>query len=188
VSQHCYLVEVSTNGLLLLCDLIKSVCHDYLFVKYRPENEVAEGQFVPFSFVVYPQVLVIGTADSDRSVPFSHCITLLSCAIFVRGLGVRPDQQAFGGLPNAMLAFHTTATDTAPSAVVFPYANAAHTRSTLRDNRFHRRRWDTCPLWVSAAKIGVFVCDSNFTVTVTFLPSPYHLQKRKCGSSILIAN
>jgi len=36
-----------------------------------------------------------------------------------RGFGVLPDQQAFGGLPNAMLAFHTSVACTAPSAVVF---------------------------------------------------------------------
>ena len=41
------------------------------------------------------------------------------CAIFERGFGALPDQQAFGGLPNAMLAFHTSAACTAPSAVVF---------------------------------------------------------------------
>ncbi|MCR4861056.1 MAG: hypothetical protein K5884_00355 [Ruminococcus sp.] len=33
------------------------------------------------------------------------------------GFGVLPDQQAFGGLPNAMLAFHTFAACTAPSEV-----------------------------------------------------------------------
>ncbi|HRR78402.1 MAG TPA: hypothetical protein P5191_16610, partial [Ruminococcus sp.] len=47
-----------------------------------------------------------------------------------------------------------------------PYANAAHTRSTLRDNRFYRRRWDNYPISVSAAKMGVFVRDSNSAVTV----------------------
>ena len=48
-----------------------------------------------------------------------------------------------------------------------PYANAAHTRSTLRDNRFHRRRWDNYPIWTAAAKMGAFVRDSNSAVTVT---------------------
>ena len=38
-----------------------------------------------------------------------------------------------------------------------------HIRSTLRHNRFHRRRWDNYPISVSVAKTGVFVRD--FTVT-----------------------
>ena len=41
-----------------------------------------------------------------------------------------------------------------------------HTRSTLRDNRFHCRRWDNYPISVLAAKMGVFVRDSNSAVTV----------------------
>ncbi len=41
------------------------------------------------------------------------------------------------------------------------------TRSTLRDNRFHRRRWDNYPISLSAAKMGAFVRDSNSAVTVT---------------------
>ena len=42
-----------------------------------------------------------------------------------------------------------------------------NTRSTLRDNRFHRRRWDNYTISELAAKIGVFVRDSNSAVTVT---------------------
>ncbi len=38
-----------------------------------------------------------------------------------------------------------------------------HTRSTLRDNRFLRRRWDNYPICVLAAKTARFVRD--FTVT-----------------------
>ena len=74
-----------------------------------------------------------------------------------RGFGVLPDQQAFGGLPNAMLAFHTSVACTAPSAAVFSLCQFRHTRSTLRNNRFHRRRWDNYPISVSAAKTCVFV-------------------------------
>jgi len=88
------------------------------------------------------------------------------CAIFERGFGVRPDQQAFGGLPNAMLAFHTSVACTAPSAVVFSLCQFRRTRSTLRENRFHRRRWDNYPISVLAAKNGDFVRDSNSAVTV----------------------
>ena len=79
------------------------------------------------------------------------------CAIFERGFGGRPDQQAFGGLPNAMLAFHTSVACTAPSAVVFFLCQCRHTRSTLRDNRFCGHRWDNYPISVSEAKTGVFV-------------------------------
>ena len=86
--------------------------------------------------------------------------------IFERGFGGLPDQQAFGGLPNAMLAFHTSVACTAPSARISPYANAAYTRSKLRHNRFYRRRWDNYPISVLAAKMGVFVRDSNSAVTV----------------------
>ena len=39
-----------------------------------------------------------------------------------------------------------------------------HTRSTLRDNRFHRRRWDNSPICVAAAKTRVFV--RVYTVTL----------------------
>ena len=83
-----------------------------------------------------------------------------------RGFGVLPDLQAFGGLPNAMLAFHTSVAGTAPSAVVFSLCQCRHTRSTLRDNRFHCRRWDNYPISVSAANFGVFVRDSKSAVTV----------------------
>lgn len=121
---------------------------------------------MPLSLVVYPLILIIGTADSNRSVAFSHIITLLSLYDFERGLGVRPDQQAFSGLPNAMLAFHTSVARTAPSAVVFSLRQCRHTRSTLRDNRFCVRRWDNYPISVSSAKMGVFVRDSNSAVTV----------------------
>ena len=121
---------------------------------------------MPLSLVVYPLVLVVGTADSNRSVAFSHIITSFHCTIFERGFGVRPDQQAFGGLPNAMLAFHTSVANTSPSAVVFSLCQCGHTRSTLRHNRFHRRRWDNYPIFVSAAKMGGFVRDSNSAVTV----------------------
>ena len=85
VRQHCYLVEVTTDSFLLLCDLIQPVRYDDLLVQCRPENEVAEGQLVPLSFVVYPLILIIGTADCDRSVAFSHCITLLSLCDFCEG-------------------------------------------------------------------------------------------------------
>ena len=47
--------------------------------------------------------------------------------------------------------------------VTFRYCFIRHTRSTLRDNRFCRCRWDTCPLSVSAAKTARFV--RGFTVT-----------------------
>lgn len=84
-----------------------------------------------------------------------------------RGFGVLPDQQAFGGLPNAMLAFHTSVARTAPSAVVFSLCQCRHTRSTLRNNRFCGYGWDNYPIWTTAAKTGVFVRDSNSAVTVT---------------------
>ena len=87
------------------------------------------------------------------------------------GSGGLPDQQAFGGLPNAMLAFHTSVACTAQSAVVFSLCQCRHTRSTLRHNRFHRRRWDNYPISVLVAKTGVFVRDSNSAVTIN-LPSP----------------
>ena len=83
-----------------------------------------------------------------------------------RGFGVRPDQQAFGGLPNAMLAFHTSVAGTAPSAVVFSLCQFCHTRSTLRNNRFCGYGWDNYQISVSAAKMGGFVRDSNSAVTV----------------------
>ncbi len=83
-----------------------------------------------------------------------------------RGFGVLPDQQAFGGLPNAMLAFHTSVACTAPSAVVFSLYQFRHTRSTLRNNRFCGYGWDNYPIWTAAAKMGIFVRDSNATVTV----------------------
>ena len=41
--------------------------------------------FLGKCFAVYPLVLVISTADSDRSVAFSHCITLLSLCDFREG-------------------------------------------------------------------------------------------------------
>jgi len=92
------------------------------------------------------------------------------CAIFERG-GVFPDKQGFGGLPNAMLAFHTSVTVTAPSSVVFSLGQCAHTRSTLRHDRLCWYRWDNCPISVSAAKIGVFVraltvARERYTVTL----------------------
>ena len=86
------------------------------------------------------------------------------CAIFERGFGVLPDQQAFGGLPNAMLAFHTFVTDTALSAVLFSLCQFRHTRSTMRHNRFHCHRWDNYPIWTAAAKMGAFV--RLYTVTL----------------------
>ena len=56
-----------------------------------------------------------------------------------------------------------------PSAnnyVTIRYCFIRHIRSTLRDNRFHCRRWDNHPISVSAANLGVFVRDSNSAVTV----------------------
>ena len=82
MSQHCYLIEVTTDSFLLFCDLVQSVRYDNFLIECRPENEVAKGQLVPLSLVVYPLILVIGTADSDSSVPFSNCITLLSLCDF----------------------------------------------------------------------------------------------------------
>ena len=72
-------------------------------------------------------------------------------------------------MPAAMLAgfsepiFSGTATFLPLPIVSVQYR---HTCSTLRDNRFHRRRWDNSPISVSAAKMGVFVRDSNSAVTV----------------------
>ena len=83
--QHCYLIEIPPDSFLLLCDLVQSVRYDNLLVHCRPENEVAEGQLVLLSLVVYPLILIIGTADSDCSVSFSHCITLLSLCDFCEG-------------------------------------------------------------------------------------------------------
>ena len=82
MSQHCYLIEISTDSFLLLCNLIQSVSHYDFLIECRTENEVAKGKLVPLSLVVYPLILVIGTADSDSSVPFSNCITLLSLCDF----------------------------------------------------------------------------------------------------------
>ena len=169
VCKHCYLIEVASDSFLLLGDLVQSVRYDNLLVHCRPENEVTEGQLVPLSLVVYPLILVVGTADSDRSIAFSHCITLLSLCDFERGLGVCPDQQAFGGLPNAMLAvskrlFFIGYRHFSPLPIVS--VRYRHTRSTLRDNRFHCNRWDNYPIWTAAAKTAHFVRDSNSAVTV----------------------
>ena len=46
---------------------------------------------------------------------------------------------------------------------------AVHIRSTLRDNRSHRRSWDNYPNSVPWAKTVVFVRDGNSAVTVTLL-------------------
>ena len=54
----------------------------------------------------------------------------------------------------------------ANNSVTIRYCFIRHTRSTLRDNRFRRRRWDNYPISVLAAKTGVFVRDSNSAVTV----------------------
>ena len=87
-------------------------------------------------------------------------------------------------MPAAMLA-NPVGLIFRPQPLLLPSANNSvtirhcfirHTRSTLRGNRFHRRRWDNYPISVSAANLGVFVRDSNSAVTVTlvtvtFLPS-----------------
>ena len=73
-------------------------------------------------------------------------------------------------MPAAMLAnpkgasFPGTATVRPLPIVPVSYR---HTRSTLRHNRFCGCRWDNYPISVSAAKMGVFVRDSNSAVTVT---------------------
>ena len=74
-------------------------------------------------------------------------------------------------MPAAMLA-NPVGLIFRPQPLLLPSANNSvtirhcfirHTRSTLRDNRFHRHRWDNYPLPVSAANLSVFVRD--FTVT-----------------------
>ncbi len=54
----------------------------------------------------------------------------------------------------------------ANNSVTIHYCFIRHTRSTLHDNRFHRRRWNNYPISVSEAKTGVLVRDSNSAVTV----------------------
>ena len=66
----------------------------------------------------------------------------------------------------AIVPFHTYVACTAPSAVVFSLCQCRHTRSTLRHNCFCGYRWDNYPIYVSVAKTGVFVRDSNSAVTV----------------------
>ena len=86
---------------------------------------------------------------------------------FLRGgSGFAPTSKAAGGMPAAMLAgfsepiFSGTATFLPLPIVSVQYR---HTRSTLRDNRFHRRKRDNYPICVSAAKTARFV--RGFTVT-----------------------
>ena len=68
--------------------------------------------------------------------------------------------KAAGGMPAAMLAnpkglIFSSTTTFLPLPIVPVWYR--HTRSTLRHNRFHRRRWDNYPISVSEAKTGVFV-------------------------------
>ena len=75
-----------------------------------------------FSFVVYPPPLVLGTADCDCTIPFSH-----TSLFFDRGFWVRPDKQQsvvcplVGGLPFAMLAKSEDLTFPSPPNVFFPH-------------------------------------------------------------------
>lgn len=54
MSQHCYLIEVTTDSFLLFGDLVQSVRYDNFLIECRPDNKVTEGQLVPLSLAAYP--------------------------------------------------------------------------------------------------------------------------------------
>jgi len=76
-------------------------------------------------------------------VSFPHVIILLFLMPIKVGSGFCPTSKAAGGMPAAMLAFpegkiflgHRRFSPLSIVSVLY-----RHTRSTLRDNRFHRRR------------------------------------------------
>jgi len=90
------------------------------------------------------------------------------------GSGFCPTSKAAGGMPAAMLANpvglifrpQPLLLPSAYNSVTIHYCFIRHTRSTLRNNRFCGYGWDNYPIWTAAAKMGVFVRDSNSTVTV----------------------
>ena len=115
---------------------------------------------------MYPLVLVIGTADSECSVPFSHCITLLSLCDFCEGARGSPRPASVRRTAECDAGISYRRLYCSISGSFSPYANAAHTRSTLRNNRFCGYGWDNYPIWTTASNLGVFVRDSNSAVTV----------------------
>ena len=77
---------------------------------------------MPTSLIVNTPPLVLGTADCDCTIPFSHII-----APFIQGVRGSPRQAAIGGLPPvgglpfAMLAKSEDLTFTNPTNVIFSH-------------------------------------------------------------------